>query len=354
MAYPSAGRDREDVLTSLQAAVAEVVAGRDLSAPAMEEAMEAVLSGDAPEALIAALAVGLRMKGETTGEIAAAARAMRSKATPVVVPGSGPLLDTCGTGGDGAQSFNVSTVSAFVVAACGVRVAKHGNRAVSSRAGSADVLEELGLELSRTPDEVATQIAEVGIGFLFAPLHHQALRYAAPVRRTLGLRTFFNLLGPLSNPAGATHQLVGVYDPARLGQMAAVLGELGLERVWVVHGEGGLDEISPLGKTQVASYEEGKVRRFEVSPGDFGCTVRGEAALAGGDAEENARIARAILGGADDPRRDVVVMNAAAALVIAGVESGLAAAASRARAALDDGRAQAVLDRLLAWPKPVS
>ena len=334
---------------ALRTAVAEAVEGKDLAASTMETAMADVLSGEAPEALIAALAVALRMKGETTSEIASAARAMRSKAARVVLSVSGPILDTCGTGGDGSGSFNVSTVAALVASSCGVRVAKHGNRAVSSRSGSADVLEALGLDLARSSEQVAKQIAEVGIGFLFAPQHHQAMRHAAPVRRALGLRTFFNLLGPLSNPASATHQLVGVYDPSRLEMMATVLGDLDVERAWVVHGAGGLDEISPLGPTQVVENSAGQIRRFEVTPADFGCDVGDADSLRGGDAHENAAIARSVLSGEPDARRNVVVINAAAALVVAGLESDLRRAADRARSALDDGAALAQLERLVSW-----
>jgi len=338
------------VSDAMRAALRVVVDREDLTTEAMEAAMEAILAGEAAEAQIAGLAVALRMKGETADEIAAAARVMRRRCVSVSVS-SDPdevVVDTCGTGGDGAGSFNVSTVAAFVVAATGVKVAKHGNRAVSSRSGSADVLEALGARLDLPPDEVAASVARHGIGFLFAPAHHGALRHAAPVRRALGLRTFFNLLGPLSNPAGATHQLVGVYDPSRLSQVAEVLGRLGVKGAWVVHGEGGLDEVSPLGPTRVAVLGGGAVTERVVTPEDFGLSVAGPDAIAGGDAEENAAIARRVLSGEGVPQRAAVVLNAAAALLAAGIESDPRVAADRASGVLDDGRAKDLLDRFVA------
>lgn len=336
---------------TLASAIGRVVDRQDLEGEEMEAAMEAILGGEAAESQIAALAVALRMKGETTTEIAAAATVMRRRCVPVELslPANAVLLDTCGTGGDGAGTFNVSTVSAFAVAAAGVTVAKHGNRAVSSRSGSADVLEALGARLDLPRERVAACIEEVGIGFLYAPAHHGALRYAAPVRRTLGLRTFFNLLGPLSNPAPVTHQLVGVYDPERIRQVAEVLGRLGLRGAWVVHGAGGLDEVSPLGPTRVAVLEEGAVTEREVSPADFGLAMGGPESIAGGGAEDNAAIARRVLAGEDVPQRLPVVLNAAAALVAAGLEASPAAAAERIGACLDDGSAHDILDAFVAY-----
>ncbi len=331
----------------LAEAVRSVVEGRDLDAQTMEGAVEAILGGEATEAQIAALAVGLRMKGETAAEIAAAARVMRRRCDAVEVAGAGEVvLDTCGTGGDGAGTFNLSTASAIVAAAAGVRVAKHGNRAVSSRAGSADVLEALGVRIDVDRAVVVRSVREVGIGFLFAPAHHGALRHAAPVRRALGVRTFFNLLGPLSNPAGATHQLVGVYDPDRAEQMAEVLGLLGARRAWVVHGEGGLDEVSPAGPTRVALLEAGSVTCREVRPEDFGLAPVPLEALAGGDAAANARIIRAILGGEPGPRRTAVVLNAASALLVAGAAADPKEASARASEAIDSGAARRTLE---AW-----
>ena len=335
---------------ALVGAIGRVVEGEDLTSKQMEAAMEAILAGEAAEAHIAALAVGLRMKGETATEIAAAAQVMRRRCIPVDIRigADEVLVDTCGTGGDGAGTFNVSTVSAFAVAAAGVKVAKHGNRAVSSRSGSADVLEALGARLDLPAAHVAACVEEVGIGFLYAPAHHGALRHAAPVRRALGLRTFFNLLGPLSNPAAVTHQLVGVYDPDRVRQLAEVLGRLGLRGAWVVHGEGGLDEVSPLGSTRVAVLSHGEVTEREVSPSDFGLAVGGPESVAGGDAAQNAVIARRVLAGEPVPQRLPVVLNAAAALVAAGVESSPVAAAERIGACLDEGAALAVLEAFVA------
>ncbi len=335
---------------ALRAALAAVVEGRDLDAPTMEAAMEAILGGEAPEAQIAGLAIALRMKGETATEIAAAARVMRRRSlrVPLVRAEGEVLIDTCGTGGDGAGSFNVSTVVAFVVAGAGLKVAKHGNRAVSSRSGSADVLEALGANLALPPEVVARSVEEHGIGFFFAPAYHGAMRHAAPVRRSLGMRTFFNLLGPLSNPAAATHQLVGVYDPARLSQVAEVLGRLGVEGAWVVHGEGGLDEISPMGPTRVAQLRDGIVEEREVTPEDFGVARRGPESIAGGDAAHNAAIARQVLEGRDVPQRAAVILNAAAALLAAGVETDARAAAARTARVLDEGDALRVLERFIA------
>ena len=333
-------------MSVLEDAIKRVVASEDLDAATMEGAMRAVLAGDASPAQIAALAVALRMKGETVVEIAAAAQVMRERCETVRVGRRGPVLDTCGTGGDGRGTFNISTVSAIVVAACGVTVAKHGNRAVSSRAGSADVLEALGLRIDLPASRVTEVVEEVGIGFLFAPAHHGALRHAAPVRRELGVRTFFNLLGPLANPARATHQLVGVYDPQRVVQMAEVLGRLGVEGAWVVHGDGGLDEVSPWGRTFAAVFADGAVSTRELTPADFGLEAVEPASIVGGDAQENASIAERILAGAPGPERTAVLLNAGAALCVAGVAAEPRAGAERAAEAIDSG---AAAEKLAAW-----
>lgn len=330
----------------LRAAIAKVVDGEVLTAREMAGCMQTVLRGEASSAQIAALAVALRMRGEAAVEIAAAARVLRERAEGVPLAVSGALLDTCGTGGDGLGTFNISTATAIVAAACGVAVAKHGNRAVSSRAGSADVLEALGVSIDRSPGQVKRCIERLHIGFLFAPAHHGALRHAAPVRRELGLRTFFNLLGPLANPAGATHQLVGVYAADRITLMAEVLGLLGGTRAWVVHGQGGLDEVSPLGVTRVASLEGGEIAEFEVTPADFGLECAQPEELAGGDAAENAEILRRVLSGESGGKRTAVLMNAAAALVVAGAAEAPAEGARLAAEAIDSGAAIAKLD---AW-----
>ncbi len=307
--------------------------------------MDAILDGKASSVQIAAFVVALRMKGESADEIAAAARALRKHCETIQPKVDGPLLDTCGTGGDGLHTFNISTAAAVVAAACGVAVAKHGNRAVSSKAGSADALEALGVRIDLTPERVQQCIEQVGIGFLFAPSHHAAMRHVAPVRRALRIRTIFNLLGPLSNPASATHQLVGVYDAARVEQLAQALGALGLTAAWVVHGHGGLDEVSPSGPTTVAQLLEGKVTTFEVSPGDFGLSEVPIEALRGGDAHRNADIIRGVLRGDQGPARVAVLLNAAAALCVTGLASDRRAAVERAAAAIDSGAAQETLER---------
>ena len=332
----------------LQGALRAVLGGEDLSRESMEAAMEAILDGAAEPALMAGLAIALRMKGETAEEIAAAARVMRARCERVVLDVEGPLLDTAGTGGDGVGSFNLSTISAIVAAAAGVRVAKHGNRAVSSRSGSADVLEALGIELGAAPALLQRSVQEVGIAFFFAPAHHAALRHAAPVRRALGVRTFFNLLGPLSNPAGATHQILGVYDGARVVQMAECLGLLGLERAWVVHGHGGLDEISPAGPTLVAELRDGAVRSFEVGPADFGLEPSSLDSIGGGDAKENAALTQRLFAGEALPVRTAVLLNSAAAILVASAETDPQIATERAREAIDSGAAGDLLRRWVA------
>lgn len=329
---------------TLRDAIHGAVARRDLDSETMKSAVRSILAGEATEAEIAALSIALRMKGETAIEIAAAVEAMREACVPVVVHGDGPLIDTCGTGGDGLSTFNVSTTAAIVVAASGVRVAKHGNRGVSSPTGSADVLEELGVRLDLTAAEVGRCIDEVGIGFIFAPLFHGALKHAAPVRRTLGLRTFWNLLGPLANPAPVTHQLLGIYDGSRLGDMAEALRLLGLRGAWVVHGHGGYDEIAPSGETRVATLAEGRVGERVVSMATFGLPEVDPRGLAGGDKRENARILRSVVDGEKGAPRCVVVANAAAALLVAGAETDPRAAAERVAAAIDRGDAARTLE----------
>jgi anthranilate phosphoribosyltransferase len=326
-------------------AIKEVIAGRDLSPSEVAAAMDAILAGQASNAQIAAFVVALRMKGESSEEIAAAAQALRRHCQPIRPKVDGPLLDTCGTGGDGLHTFNISTAAAIVAAACGVAVAKHGNRAVSSEAGSADVLEALGVCIDLRPEQVERCIEEVGIGFLFAPHHHAAMRHVAPVRRELGIRTLFNLLGPLSNPAPVTHQVVGVYDRGLIVQLAEALGALGVTAAWVVHGTGGLDEVSPSGPTSVAQLAHGEVTTFEVSPTDFGLSSVPLEALRGGDAQRNAAIIRRVLSGEQGPARAAVVLNAAAALLVTGLAANPRAAADRAAHAIDGGAARSTLER---------
>jgi anthranilate phosphoribosyltransferase len=338
-----------------------LLAREDLEAELVERTFGRIFDGEWTAAQIAAFAIALRAKGETDAEIAAAAKALRARARmvrPRIAEGA-PLLDTCGTGGDGAHTINVSTLSAIVVAACGVTVAKHGNRAISSRAGSADVLEALGLPIDSNGEgsaevfdaRLGRAMEEVGIAFLFAPRHHGALRHAALARRELGVRTVFNLLGPIANPAGATHQLIGVFDDRRRNTLAAVLGLLGTRRAWVVHGtpcEGalrGLDEVSPSGVTRITELrEDGTLVEREMHPSDAGLDPIPLAAIAGGSAEDNARIAEAVLSGERSGARTAVVLNAACALVVAGT-GDLREARERAEAALDRGDARETLAR---------
>ncbi len=318
------------------------VEGQHLSRAQSSAAIDAMLDGSAPASQMAALLVALRMKGETPDEIAGAAQALRSRAVRVEVSLE-RLIDTCGTGGDGSQTFNISTAAALVAAAGGARVAKHGNRAVSSKCGSADVLQALGVEVELTPQAVASCIDEVGIGFLFAPRHHGAMKHVAPVRKELGLRTLFNLLGPLANPAGARRQLLGVYDRRQVNVLAQTLAELGCDRAFVVHGAGGLDEISTSGPTLICEVRDGSVRSFEISPEDAGIERAPLSALRGGDAAENAALLRGVLRGEPGARRSAVVLNAGAALAAAGVCETIPEGARLAERVIDSG---AALDRL--------
>ncbi len=319
---------------------------QDLTTDEAAAAMDEIMEGRAQPAQIAGLLVALAMKGERPSEIVGLARTMRAKAAKLARPHH-PVFDTCGTGGDRAHTFNVSTVAALVVAACGVRVAKHGNRSVSSRCGSADLFEALGVNVSAAPDLVERCLEETGIAFFFAPTFHPSMRHAAPARRELGIRTAFNLLGPLTNPAGASRQLVGVPRPELTELVARSLALLGSERAWVVHGADGLDEISTTGYTKVSECREGAVNTFYLHPSDFRVPKATPPALRGGDAAENAAIARRVLAGERGPARDIVALNAAASLLIAGTVPTMAAGMARAEQALDDGSAAAVLDRLV-------
>ena len=329
----------------LRAAIAKVINGQDLSFDEAAAAMDAIMDGAATPAQIGSYLTALRMKRETVDEIAGSAGSMRRHVIPVDVPlGRGQfLLDTCGTGGDGKQTFNISTTAAFVIAGAGLKVAKHGNRAASSRSGSADVLLALGGNLDLEAAQVAECIEEVGIGFLYAVKHHPAMRHAIGPRRELGQRTIFNLLGPLTNPAAATHQLMGVYDPALTGTLAEVLRALGSRVAYVVHGADGLDELTTTGLNRVSALRDGQVTTFEFDPASIGLPRARLDDLLGGAPEENAAILRGILDGRDrGPRRDIVLLNAAAALSL---ESGdWAAGLSAARQALDSGAALAALE----------
>jgi anthranilate phosphoribosyltransferase len=318
----------------------------DLTADESAAAMDEIMEGRALPAQTAGLLVALAMKGERPAEIVGLARTMRARATKLSKQHD-PVFDTCGTGGDRAHTFNVSTVAALVLAACGVRVAKHGNRSVSSRCGSADLFEALGVNIMAGPDVVERCLDEAGIGFFFAPTFHPSMRHAAATRRELGVRTAFNLLGPLTNPAGATRQLVGVPRPELTGLVARALGLLGTGRAWVVHGADGLDEISTTGYTKVSECRDGAVNTFYVHPSDFGVPKALPAALRGGDAQDNAAISREVLGGARGAARDIVVLNAGASLLIAGKAGSVAEGISLANEAIDSGGAAAALERLV-------
>ncbi|MDD3651030.1 anthranilate phosphoribosyltransferase [Immundisolibacter sp.] len=323
---------------SIQAAIARAVAGDDLDSAEMSAAMRAIMQGEATPAQIGGLLVALRMKGETVTEIAAAAQVMREFALPVEVSPE-HLVDTCGTGGDGAGLFNVSTAAAFVVAAAGGRVAKHGNRSVSSASGSADVLEALGVRIELPPQAIARCIDAVGFGFMFAPAHHRATRHALGPRRELGIRTLFNLLGPLTNPARPPHQVVGVYSAALVETIAQVLGRLGSRHVLVVHAEDGLDEISLGAATQVAELKDGAVRCYCLAPEQFGFDRVPSAQLAVSDPMASMSVLRAVLAGEPGPARDIVALNAGAALYVAGLAGSLADGIARAQSILASGAA---------------
>lgn len=342
-----------------------VVRRQDLTEAESKAAMEFIMGGEATPAQIAAYITALRMKGETVAEITGAARAMRAMAVrievaqPAVALESDGLnqaeesvddtiVDTCGTGGDGSNTFNISTAVAFVAAGNGLIVAKHGNRAMSSKCGSADVLEKLGVNLSLTPDQVKRCIAEAGIGFLFAPLYHLAMKHAIGPRREIGVRTIFNLLGPLANPAGANAQVLGVYEPELTETMARVLAQLGLKRAMVVHGAGTLDEFSLFGPSRVSELNGGDVKTYSVTPADFGLTEAGREALAGGDAAHNADILRAVFRGEPGPKLDAVLMNAAAIFVVAGRASDFKQGVEQARESIRSGRAMGKLEQLIA------
>jgi len=319
---------------------------QDLTADEAALAMAEIMDGRAQPSQIAALLIGLAMKGERPAEVVGLARSMRERATKLSRTYA-PVFDTCGTGGDRAHTFNVSTVAALVLAACGVRVAKHGNRSVSSRCGSADLFEALGVNVAAEPAVVERCLDEAGIAFFFAPTFHPSMRHAAPTRRELGVRTAFNLLGPLTNPAGASRQVVGVPRPELTELVARSLALLGSERAWVVHGADGLDEISTTGYTKVSECRDGQVNTFYMHPGDVGIPKAQPDALRGGDAPENAAIARAVLNGEPGAARDIVLLNTAAALLVAGRVADVKEGVKLGADAIDSGRASSVLEILL-------
>ena len=311
-------------MADLKAIIGKIASGQRLSRDEARDAFEAIMSGEASPVQIGSFLTGLRLRGETIDEIAAAVATMRAKMVPVSAPAG--AIDVVGTGGDASGSYNISTTAAFVVAGAGVPVAKHGNRALSSKSGAADTLGALGVKIDLAPDEISRCIGEAGIGFMFAPMHHSAMKHVGPARAELGFRTVFNLIGPLSNPASVKRYLLGVYSPDWVEPLAEVLASLGAERAWVVHGEGGLDEISPAGRTKVASLENGTVTVFTIVPEDAGLGVSPVDAIRGGDAVHNAAALRGVLVGKRSAYRDTVILNAAAALVVADQARDLAEA----------------------------
>jgi len=327
--------------------LSKIVSGSDLNDLEMSEMLSDILSGEITDAQIGAFMAALATKGETFEELAGAAKAMRRKAVRVQTSASN-VVDTCGTGGDGAKTFNISTTTAFVVAGCDVTVAKHGNRSISSQCGSADLLETLGVKLDTDPELVEEAVREIGIGFLFAPMYHSAMRFAANARKEVGLRSIFNMLGPLTNPAAANCQLLGVYAPELTEMFAEALKLLGAKRAFVVHGHDGLDEISVCAPTRVSELNDSAIRTYDIMPERFFGRQSEPADLVGGDPEENAAITRQVLGGEKGPKRDVVLLNAAAALTAAGKSADIKQGIGLAETAIDSGaaadRLQALID----------
>ena len=323
--------------------LARLVEGQPLTSEQAHDFFAACLRGEPTPSQVAAAVTALRMRGETVDEIAAFAAAMREAALTLDHPYE--VIDTCGTGGDGQHTYNISTAAALVLAGAGLKVAKHGNRAISSKSGSSDILSQLGVDLMASPAQQRLALDEAGICFLYAPTYHGAMRHVGPVRAEVGFRTVFNLLGPLSNPASAKRQVMGVYDPRLLEPLAEVLGRLGATRAWAVHGQG-LDELALSGPTEVAEWKDGVVRRFQVAPEDAGLSRAPAEAIRGGDAEHNADALRALLAGQGGAYRDIVLLNAAAALVVSDRAADLSEGARIAAASIDDGRAATALERL--------
>jgi anthranilate phosphoribosyltransferase len=332
-------------MESFKPLIAKVAAGSQLSRADAATAFDAILSGEVTPSQLGGFLMALRVRGETVEEITGAVTAMRAKMLPVDAPPD--AIDVVGTGGDGSGSYNVSTLAALIVAACGVPVAKHGNRAASSKSGTADTLAALGVKIGVAPAVIERCIREAGIGFMLAPTHHAAMRHVGPTRAELGTRTIFNLLGPLANPAGVKRQLVGVFSAAWLLPMAEVLRNLGSERVWITHGADGLDEMSTTGTTKIVELKDGAIRAFEIAPEDVGLTRVDLAALRGGDAAHNAEALKAVLAGARNAYAEIAMLNAAGALVVAGKARELAEGVAMAGDALASGAAERVLDRLV-------
>jgi len=331
----------------IQAAIKAVIARQDLSSDEMRSVMQQIMTGECTASQIGGFLVGLRMKGETVDEMSAAAGVMRELATRVEVSGD-HLVDTAGTGGDSSGSFNISTASALVAAAAGARVAKHGNRSMTSNSGSADVLEAAGVKLDITPEQVSDCVQQVGVGFMFAPAHHGAMKHAIGARKEMAVRTIFNVLGPLTNPAGAPNQVIGVFDGDLLEPMASVLKQLGSNHVMVVHAEDGMDEISISAPTHVAELKQGEVSTYTVTPSDFGMESASLEELRVDSAEQSLAMIRAVLADNPGPARDIVCLNAGAAIYVSGCADSLAGGVEAARAAISSGKAAAVLQNLVA------
>jgi anthranilate phosphoribosyltransferase len=341
-------------MSEFRTLLAHVAAGLPLNLLQARQAFEIMMQGGATPSQIGGFLMALRVRGETVDEITAAASVMREKVLRVKAPAD--AIDTCGTGGDASGTFNISTAAAFVVAGCGVPVAKHGNRALSSKTGSAEVLVALGVNIETSPEIVSRSIEQAGLGFMMAPRHHGAMKHVGPTRVELGTRTIFNLLGPLSNPAGTKRQLIGVFAREWVQPLAQVLANLGTERAWVVHGSDGLDELTTTGPSYVCALENGKIRNFEITPADAGLELAQPVDLLGGDSEANANAIRDLLAGEKGPYRDIVLLNTAAALIVAGKAGDLASGVKLAAESIDGGNAAKVLQRLIAVSngKPVS
>ncbi len=336
----------------MQSAIRAVTEHQDLSGDEMQQVMRTIMTGEASQAQIGGFLIGLRMKGETVDEIAAAASVMRELATKVDVEGEN-LVDTCGTGGDGSKTFNISTASAFVVSAAGAQVAKHGNRSISSKSGSADVLEALGVNIGLAPDQVATCIKEIGVGFMFAPQHHSAMKHAIGPRKEMGVRTVFNLLGPLTNPAAAPNQVIGVFSDQWVEPIARVLAKLGSKHVLVVHAEDGMDEISVSSPTKIAELKEGEVSVYKVNPEQFSLPVGDKNRLSVEDAQQSSEMIKDILNGDAGPATDIVCLNAGAAIYVSGLAPSIEAGVKKAQEVIANGTAKEKLEALVKFTNNV-
>jgi len=332
---------------SPQEALARIIDRGEIQHDEMVSLMRQIMRGEVSPVMISAIVIGLRVKRESIGEISAAAEVMRELATRVEIENRQNLVDTCGTGGDSLHTFNISTAAAFVAAAAGARVAKHGGRSVSSKSGSADVLESFGINLNQTPQQVAQGISQIGVGFMFAPNYHSAMKYAAPVRRELGVRTLFNILGPLTNPAGAENQVIGVFHADLVGIVARVLQQLGSHHVMVVHGEDGLDEITIAGKTRIGELKNGEVSEYTIRPEDFGMKVSAIETIQVQDSDQSKALLQSVLDNQPGPALDIVLLNAGAAIYVSGVADTLKQGVIRARAAVESGAAKEKLRQLV-------